>query len=50
MDYEMDNEMDNEILKLILDESLSDEELRNKLGQYHESDIAEVVSPALIID
>ena len=40
----MDYEMDNEILKLILDESLSDEELRNRLGQYHESDIADVVS------
>ncbi len=40
----MDFEMDNEILKLIQDESLSDEELRNRLSQYHESDIADVVS------
>ena len=40
----MDFDTDNEILKLILDKSLSDEELREKLRQYHESDIAEVVS------
>lgn len=40
----MDFETDNEILKLILDETLTNEELNEHLRQYHESDIADAVS------